>query len=175
MHKFFTFYKTDLKIDDLSSDSNIKMSIIDSFGDEVELCYGDNGRIKLLPEKNETYISTLGHFGRFEVIGEDFTILKYLFEKYGLMFYSDEYLELVEYLDEEKDFEYYDHIVRKHIVETMVHYGMVTEIGVFGEKFFNPYIIHDANILRYKRMRRDLLWCKIKLFFKKILNFFGIE
>ena len=54
----------------------------------------------------------------------------------------------------------------------MVHYGVVTDISVFGEKFFNPYIIHDANVLRYKRMRRDLFLHKIKLFFKKIFSFF---
>ena len=175
MHNFFTFYKTDLKIDDLSTDSHIKMSVINSFSENIELCYNNRSKINLLPKNNGSFISTLEHFGCFEVIGDDFTILKYLFEKYGLIFYSDEYKELVEYLDEYGDFEYYDHIVRKHIVETMIHYGIVTDISVFGEKFFNPYIIHDANILRYKRMRRDLIWCKIKLFFKKILNFFGIE
>ncbi len=171
MDKVFTFYKTDLLIGSMVVDTHITMSIEDSFDKEITLSYG-NSKIKLLPKEGDTFISTMEPFRCFEIIGDDLTIIKYLFEKYGLMFYSDEYKELVEYLDEEKDSDYYDQIIRKHIVETMVHYGIVSEIGVFGEKFFNPYTIHDANILRYKRMRRDLLWCKIKLFFKKIFSFF---
>lgn len=167
----FTFYKTELLIGSMVVDPNITMSIEDSFDKEITLSYG-NSKIKLLPKEGDTFITTMEPFRCFEVIGDDLTILKYLFEKYGLMFYSDEYKEMVEYLNDEKDFEYYNQIIKKHIVETMVHYGVVTDISVFGENFFKPYIIHDANVLRYKRMRRDLLWCKIKLFFKKIFSFF---
>lgn len=170
MNKRFVFYKPKININILKNDNFIHMST-DSFSEEIVLTY-ENSSIRLLSQNNNTYITTLEPFGQFEIIGYDLSILKYLFEKYGLMFYSDEYVELVEYLDKEKDSVYYDQIIRKHIVETMVHYGIVTETGVFSGKFFNPYIIHDANILRYKRMRRDLLWCKIKLFFKKIFSFF---
>lgn len=164
----FYFYKNNIKIGSIKNDTNLELSITDSFDRSIILKYGDNS-IVLLPNEDSGFISTLDTFGRFDISTlEDMVVVKYLYEKHRLLIYDDGYINNVSYLDIEKDEYLYDNALRSYILDCMCYYEIISSERELGWNFTNPYLLGVAHATTYRRMRNDLIKKRIKLFFLKL-------
>lgn len=166
----FHFYKNNIKIESLKNDKNIEMNVINSFDKSIVIKYGENS-ITLLPCDNSEFVSTLETFNAFQITSlDDMVVIKYLFEKYGLMIYDEKYLNNVSYLDEEKDKTLYDNALRNYILDCMFYYGIIENERELGVSFVDDYFLILSHKVRYRRMKIDLIKKKIQLFSLKLVK-----
>lgn len=161
------FYNNDVKIEEIKNDPKINMSTT-SFGKELILEYCGH-KITLLPEDGYEFITTLESPKKCSVeTYDDIVVLKYLFEKYDLLFYDEEYEKMVSYLNKDKDTILYDNAIRSYILDCLCFYGIIKHETLLGLNFSNSYILGISDRVRYRRMNIDLFKKKIHLFFLKL-------
>ena len=173
--RYYFYSLNPLSVSDIM-DNELDISVKNSFNTEIFIKFGDSV-IKLTPNDGAEYISTLDKLHSFEIVTpDDLSILRYLYVKYGLLFYDDEYISIVNFLNKDKEPEIYDNTLREYIVDCMLHYGIVRDINeinrdIMGDErvnFFNLYYVHMGMHIKLKRMRRELLFTKIKIYFNGI-------
>lgn len=176
MYYFFYTLKP-VHISDLSGD-DINVSLENSFGPEIILTFR-NSSIRIVPKEGEEFVSDHDVLGRFEILTpNDITILKYLYENHNVLFYDEQILEDLEFFNPEKDKKFYDNTLREYIVDCMLFHGMDESVesinlrttGYEHRPFVDEYYVRMGMYVRLQRMKRQLFWSKVKLFFKKILN-----
>ena len=113
----------------------------------------------------------------FELHG-DLTILLILFRELGILFYDDGYSTEVEYLDEIMDNKHYDAILRKYIVDCMIHYEIIKSENDINKKlynnkhtFCNEYVYDEAKYKQINRITMKLRKKRINLIIEKIKEF----
>ena len=175
--RYYFYALNPLSISNIT-DNELDISVENSFSGEIIVKFGESA-IKLLPKDGAEYISTLDNLYLFEIVTpNDLSILRYLYVKYRLLFYDDEYVSIVNFLKKSNEPEIYDNTLREYVVDCMLHYGIVKDIkeinyDIMGDErvnFFNLYYVHMGMHIKLKRMRRELLFTKIKMCYKGIVE-----
>lgn len=115
----------------------------------------------------------------FEING-DMTILSLLFNELGILFYDEAYKEEIKYLNEDIDFKYCDVIIRKYIIECMMHHGIIKSENDINsilynnkEVFCNVFLLDKARFYQVRKIEKELKKKKNKLLLVKIKAFFS--
>ena len=166
--KKWYFYNLNLPITYFMEDENLNYKID---GNNLELSYGTS-YIKII---NIDYASK----DPIEFIIYDYndiSILKYLFKKYNIMFYDENYINEVRFLDENKYNIFYKHVLHEYIYNCMLHHGIIkniTELNkIYNEEFFSPSIVESALYLKLKNAKKEYRREVIREFFNKIKRIF---
>lgn len=164
----FYFYKNNVNIEDLKKDSNLVVEDI-SFSEEIKLHYFEN-TITLLPDDECEFVTQMETLKKCEVASlDDIVVLKYLFETYDVPFYDENYKDYVSYINKDKEPNIYDMALTNYIVDSMCHYNIVNNDNALRNMMINKEVLMSIDRLRKRRMKRELLISKIKLFFYKFI------
>lgn len=167
MSKTFYFYENNVKIESFKNDENLIVDDI-SFSEQIKLHYFDNCII-ILPSDGCEFVTQLETIKKCVLNSDDdIVVLKYLFEKYGLIFYDDNFKECVSHLNRDKEPILYDTAIRTYIVDCMCYYGIVSDEKKLEYVSLDKKIVNVVNNVRRRRMKKELLLSKIKLFFLKL-------